>query len=531
MTKPLIKVGYMTSTIQDVPDVVLRWDEGKKGKKIPYTLMDCISDELSYEVPNLQFVLQSRPNWDGRIRLFKISRAKKNKKYDAKFHTGLVFRIIKIIHETTGIISKVEDYRKKPGKNFDLEWNPAFKIRDYQQDVIDECLKKGRGLINLCTGAGKTIVVSKIIQELGVSPFIFYVLTKDLMSQAKERLEASIPGLECGIVGDGVCDIKGVTVMTIQTAALAYGITDLAKDMGKMDGWSDGELSAIKNENLDHIKKKEQIKELIEGAKGIYFDEAHHAAAKVCEEVITKSKKAYYCYGGTATPSREDNADLMLEGLFGKKRGNITASFLIRKGYLVRPEIYFLKLKKKGSRAATYDQDYKENLMYNEERNGLIVAAAEKMRSMGLPTLVLVQRIDHGKLLESMIEDSVFVHGSSSKKKRSQILKDFENGDIQMLIASTIADEGLDLPVLEALIHASGGKSKNRIRQRVGRVIRIDKNNPNKRAIVIDFDDTGHYVGKHSRDRKRVLQSEEEFSVSTINGLENISDIFADDLF
>jgi superfamily II DNA or RNA helicase len=306
---------------------------------------------------------------------------------------------------------------------------------------------------------------------------------------------------------------------------------DLEKDMGKMDSWSDGELSAIKNENLDHLKKKEEIKELISNAKGIYFDEAHHAAAKVCEEVITKSKKAYYCFGGTATPSREDNADLMLEGLFGSKRGNITASFLIKKGHLVRPEIYFLKLKKKGSRAATYDQDYKENLMYNEERNKMIIAAAEKMKSLGLPTLILVQRIDHGKLLESMIQDSIFIHGSSSKDKRSQILKDFENGNIKMLIASTIADEGLDLPVLEALIHGGGGRSRNRIRQRVGRVIRTDKNKPNKRAIVIDFEDNGYYISKHSRERKKVLQLEEEFSVSTINGLENIPDMFMKNLF
>jgi len=77
---------------------------------------------------------------------------------------------------------------------------------------------------------------------------------------------------------------------------------------------------------------------------------------------------------------------------------------------------------------------------------------------------------------------------------------------------NTIADEGLDIPSLSALIMAGGGKSPTRAKQRVGRVIR--KGSPF--ALVYDFIDLGKWTKKHSRARINILQEEPEFKVSTI---------------
>jgi hypothetical protein len=77
---------------------------------------------------------------------------------------------------------------------------------------------------------------------------------------------------------------------------------------------------------------------------------------------------------------------------------------------------------------------------------------------------------------------------------------------------NTIADEGLDVPTLSALILAGGGKSSIKAKQRVGRVIRLGS----PYAYVFDFHDVGKHTKRHSESRIRILEQEPEFEVKTI---------------
>jgi len=475
---------------------------------------DILYDEVAYEIAGARFIRMNRPNWDAKIHLYK--KIKKSNS-EGKFLTGLFARVITIVHEHTGIIPDVVDNRIIPEKTLDLTWNEKdFKIRDYQSKVITSALTKGRGILELCTGSGKTIIASKLIQEIGISPFIFYVLTKDLMYQSKQRLESSIIGLDVGIIGDGKCEIRDVNVMTIQTATTAYNENrGLSSELKKLD-WDDDEIELLKTEDLSHVKKrKDDIKKLIEEAKGIFFDEVHHSASKTCQKTIEKSTKSYYLFGGSATPRRSDNAEMMIEGLFGRNIGKITASDLIRKGFLVKPDIYYVKLKNPKVRVDNYEDDYKKNIMENEERNDVIASLANRLKDQNYNTLILIQRIEHGNLLNEKIPGSVFIHGKTSQKIRTQSLEDLKNGKIKVLIGSTIADEGLDISTLSALIMAGGGKSSNRAKQRVGRVIRTSAGKT--KALVFDFHDKGQFVGKHAKSRFNILKEEEEFNMQSIN--------------
>lgn len=485
-------------------------------RNLPISAVNFLYEEISYEVPGIYFVREAKPHWDGIIRLFKKTKADP---HAGKTMTGLIGKVVGVLREDFNIDQfEIIDKRIKPKRELDLKWNnEKYKLRDYQQDVVDECIKKGRGVIEVATGGGKTIITSKIIQELGVSPFIFYVLTCDLLYQSKQKLEESIPGLKVGLVGDGHCDIRDITIVTVQTAYKVYN-KDIQKELSKMDV-DEGDIGKLKEEDLSHVvKRKEDIVNLIESAKGIYFDEAHHVAADTCKEILLKSKNAYYLFGGTATPVRSDNADDLIEGLFGRKRGMITASFLIKQGHLIKPEIFFIKLKTKKSIVKTYAEDYKKHIVENEERNNHIISIANTLRDSSVPTLVLVQRIDHGKFLEKMIPGSVFVSGKTKKDKRAATIKDMTDGKIPVMIATTIADEGLDIPILEALINAGGGKSQSKCKQRVGRVLRIS---PKKEfAMVFDFDDIGKWLAGHAKKRKKILEEEEEFVIKNVDAFD-----------
>ena len=86
-----------------------------------------------------------------------------------------------------------------------------------------------------------------------------------------------------------------------------------------------------------------------------------------------------------------------------------------------------------------------------------------------------------------------------------------KDGELDCIIASTIFDEGVDIPILDTLILAGGGKSKVRAMQRIGRVIR--KYPKKKKAFVIDFLDNATYLKNHSAARKRMYETERLFDV------------------
>jgi superfamily II DNA or RNA helicase len=227
------------------------------------------------------------------------------------------------------------------------------------------------------------------------------------------------------------------------------------------------------------------------------------------------SKQAYYVFGGTATPERADNADLMIEGIFGRKIGSVTASLLIERGYLIEPNISYINLKTKKQRVKNYAEDYKIHIIENEERNKHIIDIAKNMQSNGIPTLVLVQRINHGELLEKLIPNSIFIQGKS--KDRQDAIEDMRTGRRNTLIATTLADEGLDIQRLSCLIMAGGGKSPIKCKQRVGRVLRTCHEENKKTALVYDFNDVGRWLPEHSATRKKILEQEPKFNVKNID--------------
>jgi superfamily II DNA or RNA helicase len=116
------------------------------------------------------------------------------------------------------------------------------------------------------------------------------------------------------------------------------------------------------------------------------------------------------------------------------------------------------------------------------------------------PTLVLVPRVTLGEEYARMIEGSVLVHSKMKKSLRKQAMDDFKAGRITKMIATSLADEGLDLPNVENLIMVSGGRSAQKTIQRASRALRIA---PGKyHAMIYDFMDNFHPMAiAHSKKR------------------------------
>jgi superfamily II DNA or RNA helicase len=113
--------------------------------------------------------------------------------------------------------------------------------------------------------------------------------------------------------------------------------------------------------------------------------------------------------------------------LFWKIIADINASFLIRKGILVKPTIYFVHTSKKLPADINYAEAYKQGIVLNEERNTMIANIAKNMTLQGRQVLILVKNIEHGNLLEALITDSVFLHGSKSARARKTHIQDMRD--------------------------------------------------------------------------------------------------------
>ena len=59
--------------------------------------------------------------------------------------------------------------------------------------------------------------------------------------------------------------------------------------------------------------------------------------------------------------------------------------------------------------------------------------------------------------------------------------------DLDCVISCHILSEGIDIPSLENIFILASDSDRRETIQRIGRCLRIDKNNPNKVANVIDF--------------------------------------------
>jgi len=98
-------------------------------------------------------------------------------------------------------------------------------------------------------------------------------------------------------------------------------------------------------------------------------------------------------------------------------------------------------------------------------------------------------------------KEAKFIEARS--KNREQAIQEFKDGALRCMI-STLLKEGADIPSMDAIIMAGGGKSHVAVIQKAGRALRVTKDK--KEALIIDFMDQGKWLRDHSQERKMILE-------------------------
>ncbi len=121
--------------------------------------------------------------------------------------------------------------------------------------------------------------------------------------------------------------------------------------------------------------------------------------------------------------------------------------------------------------------------------------------------MVLVDLVEkHGKVLAEGIESSILLTGEADSETRKKGIEFFKNSPGTVLIG-TIFKEGFDLPTIDTLIIATGGKSEKNLIQKIGRALRVA---PLKKVSnIYDFyDEDGSVCERHSKARLKTYKEQ-----------------------
>lgn len=466
---------------------------------VPPEIYQALRDQVSFQVDGYFFNPRYKSRqWDGRRHLITEK--------GQQFATGLVSRVSMVLGHL-GYEPQIIDKRHLgPPAQF-MPMLAGEPLREYQQHAVRKMIEAGMGTCRIATGGGKTRVGIAVIADLE-RPALFLVHRRDLMHQTLGVLRKVMQYPELvGQVGDGVYEPNMITVATIQSICAALSI--------KAD---DGEKDDEKPDTGAAAHRKE-IEKMLETVEVVIGDECHHAPASTIYKVLEKCKHAPYRVGLSATDWRDDGADMMIEAAFGPRIVDIDLSALIGWKFLVPPEIWMNEMamptsKLAGVKSRNWNSVYSHFVTLNEAYHKQVVEQAREWYWHGRTVLTLVERVQHGQILEEMMNargvESVFLSGKDSVDKRMGVFNDVMSGKLRSLVATSIADEGLDLPALDALILAGGSKSSTRAYQRIGRIIRPYRDKD--KGLVADYRCRDHeWLDEHARTRIRIYKRERAF--------------------
>lgn len=349
----------------------------------------------------------------------------------------------------------------------------------------------GRFLLDDFTVTHNTECAIALTKALGV-PTLFLTHRIQLLYQMAQRFAKRMPNMsdQIGLIGDSVYEPRRITIATVQT--------------------------------IDSLIKRDQAqaKALLRQYQFLIIDEAHRAKSKQFHLPASLCNEAYYRLAMTATPFMRGDPEenFYLTGISGPIIAKVSATDLIERGILAKPFFKFFPVNTlKLDKLTNWRDVYEQGIIHNEYRNNIIAKQAAKLVASGKKILVIVVEVEHGKVVEKALLNeglmAKFITGQNTMAERESALNWLRSNNGQVIVATNIFDEGIDVHEINAVILAAGTKSAPALFQRTGRALR-NKGDEANFAIIIDFIDYQHgKLLEHSLARYRLIQSEPGFAI------------------
>lgn len=391
-----------------------------------------------------------------------------------------------------------------------FKWTHNIEYWPTQEDAVNKMAEAGGGMLRAATGSGKTVVASGLVCRMG-QPTLILTYQGIAVRAFYESLKSFTNIPRVGQQGDGKNMMGDVIVSTISTATKALRNPD--SEFGE---W------------IRH------------NCRMIIVDEAHHGVSDGTLETIGQVRNLDFLYGMTATDRRPDQRHSWLKAIFGAPvhiisyRDNLEAGTQVPitvKARSVPGKDYGLSRKmsemyaKAGSPSFKVKREYYQKVFQDyvvagsTGRNLIILEEARELVDKGKTVAISVTNVQHAETLYTLCKDAglrtlILVETGKHKKSkidRNEELLRFKNREYDVLI-STVIDEAVDIPSLDAVILAGAGKSSVKAEQRI-RCSRGCKKLPNgivynkKRGFVILLQDNCDFLKKHYDVQRKTILS------------------------
>ena len=401
-------------------------------------------------------------------------------------------RNLKMFTIPQAVKNKIFELRS-PDRPYSL---PAGSSKWVHQDIaVKTFLEKEHGILAMATGTGKTVTAMKIINKLFDSGEIRRVVItmygNDLLDQWAIQIRENYKNKQINYHYASQKMMKDFVMHPDDSILI---LSRDARNLSKLLDLFDRLPGDYRNDTL------------------FVFDEVHGAGSNTFVENLSGRLSPYrYRLGLSATPEREyDEAgnDFLLNEI-GEVIFEFTLQDAIQKGILCEfnyiPLPYVLsdeeKLKKRKIIAAFNTKkesgepvDEKDMFTQLALVNKTAVNKLEEFESLisQRPELlqkciIFVQTMEYGaKLQEILVRYSDKYHTYYADDEKIN-LENFAAGKIDCLLTCKKVSEGIDISSVTNIILFSSDRSRLVTTQRIGRALRLDKNNPEKKATVVDF--------------------------------------------
>ena len=314
------------------------------------------------------------------------------------------------------------------------------------------------GYVKLPTGVGKTVLFIELIEALNLRTMIV-VPTKILVDQTGKKIEQFAPDLDVGKIYTG------------------------AKEHGR-------QVTIITYDSLVNKIRSGEIKP--EEFDCLILDEAHRALSDLRIEAIQKFNGALKL-GFTATPefSKEKNVEQILPkeihsmSIVEAVEGRLLSEFsaVIAK---TKIDISSVPINNNGE----WEPEKLEEALNIASRN----QAAVDLYNTNFKektAVVYCTGIKHAEAVVKRFQEQgvsvAMVSGETPQKEQEKILEKLHSGEIKVVVNADLLIEGFDEPRASVCINLRPTRSRVVAEQRAGRVLRLDPDDPNKLAYIVDF--------------------------------------------
>ena len=415
-----------------------------------------------------------------------------------------------------GKITKEDIYKKA----YEIKAiNEKYEIRDYQIDAVYSSLYRFGSLIHSTVGSGKTSIMCLLVELLKNKKVLITNGNNFILQQIYDRL-------------------------------ISFGETDISWNKTKDPDYT--KRIVIINTSSSDVRLNKQDQDYIDFLKTVQLwcvDECSHFQSITNFEPVfyTDPDVLEHIVGYTATPFRDykspcsDPSDFTLIALLGEPAFKYEMADTIADKNIAQPYSYFVRYKNLPAKlppwlADNYFMQYRSNITCNKNRNAAGFAIIKFLNEYNIKTLVSFNNIKPGqKLLKNLTESGVkclFICGNETiyeykpnrrgtlkletRKGNVDDVKKALSEDYNVILASQVFDEGVDIEIFQAAILFSAGKSPIKILQVSGRASR--KKAVNNVSFIIDFRDVGG-------NRIFETQYEKRKQLLADSGVKNIEDV------